>query len=160
MIPQAQRQKRILKQKLRTASNFTYNLLRRMMALGATLYILKVVTDYRTLRITLFHQCITYVLCTQYCCITYVTPTYQSPLLSYCIPLPHVYIPLHFHSFTIKSLMQFHTLQKLTKVAISRPFLRYMRISGSMIHLMLFELLASTYKQSPVFIVSTPGGHQ
>ena len=71
------------------------------------------VTDYHTLRITLFHQCITCVLYMQYCRITYITLIYQSPLLSYCIPLPHVYIPLHFYSFTIKSFMQFLTLQKL-----------------------------------------------
>ena len=53
---------------------------------------------------------ITCVLCTQYCRITYVIHTYQSPLSSYCIPLPHVFIPLDFYRFTIKSLMQFLAL--------------------------------------------------
>ena len=74
------------------------------------------VTDYRTLHITLFHQCITCVLYTQYCCIIYVTPTYQSPLLSYCIPLFYVFILPHFYRFRIKSLMQFLILQSLHKL--------------------------------------------
>ena len=47
-------------------------------------------------------------------CFSHVLATYESLILSYYYYLYYIFIPLDFHRFTIKSLMQFLTLQKLT----------------------------------------------